>query len=473
MVPGPLDIQGPGTTDWVARTRGDLVADERAGPETVLVLADGRRAHREPLEPSRRILVRFAVSTGLALAVILVTGLVFANRAAEREGVADVRELTAVLARNVVEPNLPQGLLEGDRAAITTFDALVTQRLQRGTDIVRVKLWSPDGRIVYSDDPRLIGARFAIDAEERAVLTSGGTEAEVSDLSRPENRLDRSLGPHLLEVYTGVRTARGDPLLLECYYSFADVNSRRTELMWSFASITLAGLVVFAGFQISLGYNTVSWLQRERERLLSQAVKVSEAERRRLAADLHDGVVQDLVGASFVVSGAAQELERGGSGALAARLKGSTEGIRASIQRLRSMVVDLYPASLRQAGLDVALSDLVAPLRARDVDVELIIDPDLDLPEHAESLLYRVAQESLRNVSHHARATRVRVRVTSSATSTTIEVVDDGVGFVPRPAQPGHIGLRTIADLAEESGALLQLSSSPGRGTTVRLELPR
>jgi two-component system, NarL family, sensor kinase len=405
--------------------------------------------------------------------VILVTGLVFSSRAAEREGVADVRRLTHVMAHSVVEPNISHALVTGNPKAIAAMDDIVSG-LAVTTDLVRVKLWSEDGLIVYSDEPRLIGARYPFGEEELEAVKAGTTDAEISDLGRRENRFERNLGGKLLEVYSGVRAPDGSHMLFETYYSFDVVHARRTVLLWSFASITLVGLFVFGAFQLSLGYRTVRWLQRERERLLAKAVRVSDDERKRLATDLHDGLVQDLVGASYVVTGASAELHRRGEHELSQeRLSTAAEGIRSSVQGLRSMIVDLYPASLGVAGLDVALSDLVAPLRSRGMAVDVSLPDDLRLPEHVQALLYRIVQEAVRNIVRHAQASEVSIQVDTRHAHTVLSVQDDGVGFTPGGrATPGHIGMRTMADLAQEAGALLQVTSAPGRGTTIVMELP-
>lgn len=94
-------------------------------------------------------------------------------------------------------------------------------------DLVRVKLWSADGRILYSDENRLVGARYGIDEEDVEVLEAGGVEAEVSDLSNPENRFERRYRK-LLEVYMGLVAPSGAPVLFETYFRFSAVNRYST-----------------------------------------------------------------------------------------------------------------------------------------------------------------------------------------------------------------------------------------------------
>ncbi len=126
---------------------------------------------------------------------------------------------TRLLAHSVAEPAVPEGLVDGDPGAIDRFDQTVVRRLAVD-DVKRIKIWNSDGRIVYSDDTRLIGEEFALGDDERAVLAAGGTEAEQSDLSSRRTRYERGSGG-LLEVYTRIVVARGRAaalrgLLLRC-----------------------------------------------------------------------------------------------------------------------------------------------------------------------------------------------------------------------------------------------------------------
>jgi signal transduction histidine kinase len=106
------------------------------------------------------------------------------------------------------------------------------------------------------------------------------------------------------------------------------------------------------------------------------------------------------------------------------------------------------------------------------VTVEL--PDDVEVPAHLEAAVFRAAREAVRNVERSARARSVAVRVAVDPGSVVLEVDDDGVGFDPAaPPRPGHIGLRTLADDADALGGTLTLASAPGRGTTLRLVLPR
>src|SRR5262249_10620544 len=152
------------------------------------------------------------------------------------------------------------------------------------------------GRIVYSDEPRLVGMRFPLDRDELDAAAQDRPLAEVSDLSKPENRFERGLGDQLLEVYYPVKAPDGTQLLFETYLRLSGLAARGRTVWLAFLPVLLAALIVLWLIQAPLAWSLarrVHNAQRERERLLLRAVDASTAERRRIAADLHDGVVQD------------------------------------------------------------------------------------------------------------------------------------------------------------------------------------
>jgi signal transduction histidine kinase len=212
--------------------------------------------------------------------------------------------------------------------------------------------------------------------------------------------------------------------------------------------------------------------QREREALLQRAIEASEIERRRIARDLHDGPVQDLAGVSFTLSSAIAEA-KGMDPALADTLDQTSRQTRESIRALRTLLVDIYPPRLHSEGLVAAVSDLLSGLSAVGMDTCLDAEPQLHLEPRVEAVLFRAAQESLRNVLRHAEAKKVTVRVRASAGVAMLEVEDDGRGMIAVPTdRDEHFGLRMLEDLARDSEGRLEIDSEPEGGTSVRLEIP-
>ncbi len=419
--------------------------------------------------------LRFAVSSLLAFGVLAGAGLWVLDRATRDHAVEESGRLTRVMAFGIVQPALSDALVRGDRDAVARMDALVRSRVLRDP-VLRVKIWRPDGRVLYSDDPRETGRRFALGEEELTSLRTGATDAEVATLDKAENRLDRR-NERQLEVYVPVRTPSGRSVLFESYLRYDSVTGNGHEMLVSLAPVLLGALLLLCLSQLPLAYSLarrVRAAQQERETLLVGTLEASERERRRIAQHLHDGPVQSLAGVSFTLSAAAGRVPDH-QDSVADALRDAAAGTRQSIRELRTLLVDIYPPDLHRAGLIAALSDLLAPLSSHGVEGRLSTPPELDLEPATEALLFRTAQEALRNVLAHADATAVDVMVVLAPGRVAITIADDGVGFDAGDdgARPeGHFGLRVLCDLAAEAGGTLDIVSSPGAGTIVRAEVP-
>ena len=398
----------------------------------------------------RRLLspvAQFALSGLLIVLAVAVVGVLAVRHISRNEALRDAKQVTELAGNAVVAPAIEPGVLDENPAALAKLDRVVRFYVLRDP-VVRVKLWDESGRIVYSDEPRLIGKRFELEPDERELFRRPGVRADVSDLSRPENRFEKGRGP-LREVYLGIRGPRGERLLFETYLREGAISAESRRVWRDVIPVVLGVLLALWLVQIPLGWR----LSRRLQRAQHQAVTASEHERRRLARDLHDGVVQDLVAVSLTL-GATQDHETGSQ-------------VRRSIRQLRTLLVELYPDDLHRQGLQGALSDLLAPLQSRGLTTTLDIEPGLDLGRDIEALFYRTAHEALRNVAAHAEATTVTVRVTHDA----IEITDDGQGLTPPADDRPHLGLRMLDDLAREHGGALEIRSTPGRGTSILLKL--
>lgn len=429
---------------------------------------------------TRRVIGQVALAALVVLAAVAVLGGVASRRVAERQSVNDAARITDLQASVVVQPALEDGLLTGAPAALDRIDRAVRARVL-GPSVVRVKIWTPQGRIVYSDEPRLVGLTFPLGNDERSVLTRPKTRAEVSELQQPENRFERGRGK-LLEVYRPVWTPSGSPLLFETYAPYRTVTARAGQLWRGFAGITLSSLLFLAVLLLPILWRLLDRLkrsQRQREALLRHAVEASGKERRRIAATLHDGVVQDLAASSFAVAAAAEGAAAVGQPELANALRTAAGTVRGSIAGLRSLLVDIYPPSLRNAGLTAALEDLARGVQSRGITARLDLPPygASGLTAEQERLVFRVAQECLRNATRHSAANAVSLRLHRVDDAVVLDITDDGIGFTPSAAlkspEDGHFGLRVLADVTAEAGSALTVRSAPGAGTQWRLRMPR
>jgi two-component system NarL family sensor kinase len=418
---------------------------------------------------------QFALAGVLAVALVGLGTAIAARRIGEREAITEARATASSRAEGLVSPALQDSLVDGDPAARQAVADVVRVGVLDNS-LVRVKIWTADGTIVYSDEPRLVGSRFALGADELAALRTGAIEADVSDLAEPENRFERRFG-RLLEVYLPVYTPSDRPLLFEAYFRYDAVSSAGSRLWRSFAPITLGSLVLLELVQIPIAWSLARRLRqrlREREGLLQKALDASEVERRRIASDLHDGVVQDLAGVGYLLAASSRQADDGQRQEL---LETSAEQVRGSIQALRSLLVELYPPNLQNEGLESALGDLLASAHSRGLETSLDasgLDPALPAP--AAQLLYRTAQEALRNVVRHAGARTISVTATTVDSVARLAVTDDGRGFDPSTASDraaeGHLGLRGLDGLVSDAGGRMVVRSAPGSGTTLEVEVP-
>lgn len=437
----------------------------------------GRRVRRRAAKTLTSPIALFAITGLLAALVLGAIGVLFTRHQADKESLRSARSLTRVLAASL-RPNLTDRVLRGDPSAVSRLDGQVRRRALV-EPVIRIKVWSPAGKIVYSDEARLVGSVYPLKADDRAALASGSIDAEISDVSRPENRFERGYG-RILEVYMPVHTSTGHPLLFETYLRYDAVSATGEQLFVAFTPGLLVGLGLLWLIQLPLAWSLARRLRRHQEKqeaLLLRALNASDEERRRIAADLHDTVVQELLGISYGLVAAGERAQTATRDESRSAFRRAAAQLRENMRHLRTLLVEIYPATARSAGLAAALEQVVSPRGDGDgVRVELVADSHVTLDPEGEELVYRTAQEALRNVRAHAQARTARVSLQRDNGSAVLIVTDDGVGFdtdtMARRRGENHLGLELLEDRARRLGGKLATVSTPGAGTTVRLELP-
>jgi two-component system, NarL family, sensor histidine kinase UhpB len=209
-------------------------------------------------------------------------------------------------------------------------------------------------------------------------------------------------------------------------------------------------------------------LETERRESGRRAMLAQEAERRRVASDLHDEIGQSLTALVLQLKQAADH-ERPDPAAVR-ELVGAAEEI---LGEVRGVARRLRPEALDDLGLRSALLALAARFEdAGGLSVAIRIEPDLPpLPAEVQLVIYRVTQESLTNVLRHAGARHAGVELRRDSRSLVLEVVDDGRGFDPSTAPSGE-GLRGMRERALLVGGAIAVDSPPRAGARVRLVVP-
>ncbi|MGD1992726.1 MAG: GAF domain-containing protein [Anaerolineae bacterium] len=259
------------------------------------------------------------------------------------------------------------------------------------------------------------------------------------------------------------RSALGVPLIVknELYGGMVFYYSRATD--FSEADFALAGSL---GNQAALAIENAR-LHRQTEQL------AVVRERERLARELHDSVTQSLYSVTLLAE-AGQRLAADGD---LTRVQGYLDRLgeisQQALKEMRLLVYELRPLVLRREGLVGALQlRLDAVEKRAGVDARLLTTGEIELPAPMEEALYRIAQEALNNALKHAAPTAVTVHVQRDACCVTLEVTDDGQGFDPTaPTDAGGMGLISMRERVEKLGGELEITSSPGQGTTVRVRL--
>jgi signal transduction histidine kinase len=421
------------------------------------------------------LVARFTAA-GVVVLLALTALIALAAREAGTEQASEAAgQVTWVTGKGVVEPRLDAAVINGEPAALAAFHEAMRTYVLRGS-LVRVKLWDADGKVIYSNEPRLQGNTYPMDTIELEALRQQRIASEVSDLSKPENQFEIPYGK-LLEVYVGVRATNGQQLLFESYFRYDTVSEAGLAVWRKFAPIALGSLLVLQLVQIPLALSLarrVRRQQRERESLLQHAVDASDAERRRIAGALHDGVVQQLTGVTYALDAA--RLGKPNETRYGEVIAAATAQLRDGVSALRSMLVDIYPPNLAEEGLPSALAELASGLEHAGLRVDLDTDGAGELPPVTAGLLFRSAQEVLRNVAEHSDARHVEIVVEVRDQRARLTVDDDGRGFdeemLGERAEVGHFGLRALSDLLVNAGGRLRVRSAPGAGTKVEAEVP-
>lgn len=216
--------------------------------------------------------------------------------------------------------------------------------------------------------------------------------------------------------------------------------------------------------------------QQERERTLTKVLEAGQQERLRLAADLHDGPVQELSALSYGLERVDYRLKAQGPDAARELLGQQKHQLTEVTRSLRHLLSELRPPAIDEHGLAGAVK-LHADAFARQAQVNVSVDAQVDhrpAPE-VETIAYRVTQEALTNIAKHAQASHVWIQLTADQHTVNLAIRDDGVGFDPdRAAQlikDGHYGLAGMRERVELGGGRLELDSQPGHGTSIQVTM--
>jgi PAS domain S-box-containing protein len=218
-------------------------------------------------------------------------------------------------------------------------------------------------------------------------------------------------------------------------------------------------------------------MEAELAEVRHRLMESKEAERLRLAQELHDGPLQDLYGMSYRLIELGEVLPDEGS---LRQMVATQATLQQVIERLRALSIELRPPALAPFGLERAIHSHAEDFQTAHPELKIQLDVMSDgqmLPERVRLALFRVYQQAMNNVIRHAQASLVSIHFALDAEQIVLEIQDDGCGFpVPRHwielARQGHLGLVGAAERAEALGGRLEIESTPGEGTSIRVVVP-
>lgn len=431
--------------------------DDRRGPQPVV----------------RQALRRFVAWSLLALVLLTAGTLLVANDISRQTAMREARLRGAGFGQNVAAPLVDSRVRAGNPVDQQLLASVMRSRMRDGS-IVHIKIWAEGGRVIWADEEKLIGHRFHLSGDESALFGTQDVVADFSDLGKKENRLERTQGP-LLEVYAGAQDADGRPIVFESYWSIGHVHADQAAIERRLVPLAVGSLLVFELAILPLALSLarrVDRAQAERYTLVRHALSASDLERRRLAKDLHDGLLQDLAGLGYALPSVEAQIPRQ-SHAARAVLTHAVDVVHRDMDALRTLLTDVYPADLTSDGLESAVVDLGSRASAAGLQVDVAIDPELAsavLP--ATQLTYQVLREGLRNTVRHAEATCVEVSARVVGPDVVARVVDDGRGAPEGYTADGHFGLRVLHDTVRDVGGRLVVEPRVGGGTSLTATFP-
>jgi signal transduction histidine kinase len=339
-------------------------------------------------------------------------------------------------------------------------------------------------KIVTLVEPVVAGTIFLFDAEEEALVARAQYQRADAVLAPDLNERARALAQRAYETrdlayeaadretaVLALPLLSGDKVMGAIGLAHAGPFSNLAVLQ------TLARQLVIAVENAQL-YERVQEKEELRGELLERVVAAQEEERKRLARDLHDQTGQTLAGLAMGLHSVKTMMDNNPNMA-GERLQELERMSAGAVDDLRQMIADLRPAQLDDLGLVPALREMANRAAERSqMQVEVnASEPRRRLRAEVETILYRLAQEALNNAARHSHARHVTITLKFSGEDVTLDIRDDGVGFVPEAviktqAPRRAWGLLGMQERVMLVGGTLDIRSAPGKGTRLLAHIP-
>jgi signal transduction histidine kinase len=409
---------------------------------------------------------------------------------------------TALYVDGFIAPHLQQvettgRLTRGEQDALTALmaDAEWARR------IVSLRIWQPDGTVLFSSDGKNIGQKLAID-EGLEAAAAGNISSEVS-VRQGKARSDHGQPlDRMIETYTPIHTSDRGRIgaVAEFYQSTDEVDleaGMAQRRSWGvvasamLATYLLLFIVVRQGSRTILAQRAalsdqIALLTRldvqNRElngrvqRAAEDAIVLHESLLQRISASVHDGPCQDLGFALMQLKNLQDAQPTTAADSTARELRRVGSAVQSAMMDLRAIASDLELPDIEPLALDRVAARVVRDFREKThhpASLETHVASDLQVHFRYKTTIYRLLQESLANSFRHAPGARCEVRLEANSRQISISIHDDGPGFDVEEARlRSRLGLRGMSQRVESLGGFFEASSRPGHGTSIHATLP-
>lgn len=455
------------------------------------------------------LVLRFAVASLIALVLVGAGGVVLMTGYARDRAESDGESHALFVVDSVLAPAL-EGVDLSEPLEGPTYDRvreLVAERVLSDGRAVRVKIWRSDGTIVFSDEPRLVGMRFPEEIHELEEVTNGATESGISDLHEEENTFERDLADKLFFTYAPLRLHSGGPAVgvAELYQDYAFIQSDVDAVRRRMAVMFGIGLVVLYTLLLPIALRASRELRRRNEQLneLLESEQRTVAELRDLNQKMDDFVAaasHELRTPLTSIIGYLATLRHPDLGSDPAVRTEFLEAADAQTKRLLRLITNLLSASSMEEGsrpVAIERVDLAAIARAVVAElhgaagrVRIDIPADQAVPTDRGRVTEVLTNLIDNAMKYSAPDTTVEVGASADAQGFRLWVSDQGVGIdeseqstiferfhqvdqsATRRFGGVGLGLYLSRGLVQELDGRIEVTSSPGRGSTFTVVLP-
>jgi two-component system NarL family sensor kinase len=421
---------------------------------------------------ARRRRIALYGAAGVAIIVVVIGALLVGRSVAHDEAFRNAGKMTTELADQVGP--LITDAANGDPTQSANLNRIIADRKQAGF-LKLVTIWGADGEVIYSDDARQIGRLLTPPDEVTLAITEGTVSADFAVQPEVNDGSYDLTGPGFVEVYVPLTLPDGTRVAFEAYYDYPQAAADADQLFRQFLPLVLVLLLLLI-IQLPLAalVRRIRRRRAQRRGLPAAAFSGTGKDRIQVAANLHDGPIQDIAGVGYALGAVALSVPEQGQ----PMMRQAQKSLQRAQQSLRRLMVDLYPLDLTVEGLPDAINSLAGPLRQHGIDVRMTTEPLPELTDDLLHALYQGAHEALANAAEHAHATHVDVHLLvddqrPGVAFVQLLIADDGIGFDRAQVDAGGgVGLRVLEHRLMELGGSLTVQTRPGSGTTVRIELP-